>query len=123
MPVEKKRLALRAMRNARNSLKICLGGKGVSDLWWPVEGLVNWAESLSITKSFAMGPTTPVSSMRAKDRWNVDALDICVAFAGSFLVRIARLFPEELDLKNVARDVEALAKLLSGCEPNFIFML
>jgi hypothetical protein len=43
-------------------------------------------------------------------------LDICVAFAGSFLVRIARLFPDELDLKNVARDVEALAKLLSGCE-------
>lgn len=78
------------------------------------------AESLSITKSFAMGPTTPVSVTTANFRCNADAVDICVAFAGSFLVRIARLFPEELDLKNVARDVEALAKLLSGCELNFM---
>lgn len=29
MPAEKRQLALRAMRNAQNSMRICLGGKGV----------------------------------------------------------------------------------------------
>jgi hypothetical protein len=39
-------------------------------------------------------------------------LDVCAAFAASFLIRIARLFPRELDLKKTAKDVEELASVL-----------
>ena len=38
--------------------------------------------------------------------------DVCAAFAASFLIRIARLFPRELDLKKTAKDVEELASVL-----------
>ncbi|KAL7424072.1 hypothetical protein Q5752_001657 [Cryptotrichosporon argae] len=38
---------------------------------------------------------------------------VCAAFAASFLIRIARLFPQELNLKKTARDVEELASVLS----------
>lgn len=37
---------------------------------------------------------------------------MCAAFAASFLIRIARLFPRELDLKKTAKDVEELASVL-----------
>ena len=39
--------------------------------------------------------------------------DVCAAFAASFLIRIARLFPHELNLKKTAKDVEELARVLS----------
>lgn len=39
--------------------------------------------------------------------------DVCAAFAATFLIRIARLFPHELNLKKTARDVEELASVLS----------
>lgn len=42
--------------------------------------------------------------------------DVCAAFAASFLIRIARLFPHELNLKKTARDVEELASVLSDSE-------
>ena len=42
-----------------------------------------------------------------------DNLDVCAAFAASFLIRIARLFPNELNLKKTAKDVEELASILS----------
>jgi len=42
-----------------------------------------------------------------------DKLDVCAAFAASFLIRIARLFPNELNLKKTAKDVEELASILS----------
>jgi hypothetical protein len=42
-----------------------------------------------------------------------DNLDVCAAFAASFLIRIARLFPNELNLKKTAKDVEELANILS----------
>lgn len=45
-----------------------------------------------------------------------DKLDVCAAFAASFLIRIARLFPNELNLKKTARDVEELASILSEGE-------
>lgn len=38
--------------------------------------------------------------------------DVCAAFAASFLIRIARLFPKELDLRQTAKDVEELACIL-----------
>ena len=38
---------------------------------------------------------------------------VCVAFAATFLIRIARLFPRELDLRQSAKDVEELADLLA----------
>lgn len=42
--------------------------------------------------------------------------DVCAAFAATFLIRIARLFPHELNLKKTARDVEELASVLSESE-------
>ena len=42
--------------------------------------------------------------------------DVCAAFAASFLIRIARLFPNELNLKKTAKDVEELAGILSEGE-------
>lgn len=41
---------------------------------------------------------------------------MCAAFAASFLIRIARLFPRELDLKKTAKDVEELASVLEKGE-------
>lgn len=46
-------------------------------------------------------------------RYAVHYTHVCAAFAATFLIRIARLFPHELDLKKTARDVEALARTLS----------
>ena len=43
-------------------------------------------------------------------------LDVCAAFAASFLLRIARLFPHELNLKRTAKDVEELANVLAEGE-------
>lgn len=43
-------------------------------------------------------------------------VDVCAAFAASFLIRIARLFPNELNLKKTAKDVEELAGILSEGE-------
>lgn len=43
--------------------------------------------------------------------------DVCAAFAASFLIRIARLFPQELNLRKTAKDVEELASLLESCKP------
>lgn len=40
--------------------------------------------------------------------------DVCAAFAASLLVRLARIFPSELDLRQTARDVEELAKILAS---------
>jgi hypothetical protein len=42
-----------------------------------------------------------------------DPVDVCAAFAASFLIRIARLFPNELNLKKTAKDIEELAGILS----------
>jgi hypothetical protein len=42
--------------------------------------------------------------------------DVCAAFAASFLLRIARLFPHELNLKRTAKDVEELASVLAEGE-------
>jgi len=41
---------------------------------------------------------------------------VCAAFAASFLLRIARLFPHELNLKRTAKDVEELASVLAEGE-------
>jgi hypothetical protein len=47
-------------------------------------------------------------------------VDVCAAFAASFLIRIARLFPNELNLKKTAKDVEELASILSeGTQETF----
>lgn len=46
-------------------------------------------------------------------RFAVHYTHVCAAFAASFLVRIARLFPQQLNLKRTAKDVEELAKVLS----------
>ena len=43
----------------------------------------------------------------------LNVTDVCAAFAASFLLRIARLFPKELNLKRTAKDVEELAGLLA----------
>ncbi|KAJ9102354.1 hypothetical protein QFC21_002754 [Naganishia friedmannii] len=45
-------------------------------------------------------------------RFAVHYTHVCAAFAASFLIRIARLFPRELDLKKTAKDVEELASVL-----------
>ncbi|RXK39487.1 hypothetical protein M231_03155 [Tremella mesenterica] len=46
-------------------------------------------------------------------RYAVHYVHVCAAFAASFLIRIARLFPHELDLKKTAKDVEELATVLA----------
>lgn len=46
-------------------------------------------------------------------RFAVHYTHVCAAFAASFLIRIARLFPKELDLRKTAKDVEELASILS----------
>ncbi|WVQ98787.1 hypothetical protein IAU59_005918 [Kwoniella sp. CBS 9459] len=47
-------------------------------------------------------------------RYAVHYTHVCAAFAASFLIRIARLFPGELNLKKTAKDVEELAMILSS---------
>lgn len=42
------------------------------------------------------------------------APDVCAAFAATLLIRLARIFPTELDLRQTARDVTELAKILSN---------
>jgi len=42
--------------------------------------------------------------------------DVSAAFAASFLIRIARLFPHELNLRKTAKDVEELASVLEQGE-------
>lgn len=49
-------------------------------------------------------------------RYAVHYTHVCAAFAASFLIRIARLFPQELNLKKTAKDVEELAGVLSESE-------
>ncbi|WVQ78323.1 hypothetical protein IAT38_000408 [Cryptococcus sp. DSM 104549] len=46
-------------------------------------------------------------------RYAVHYTHVCAAFAASFLIRIARLFPHELNLKKTAKDIEELASILS----------
>ncbi|KAK8869752.1 hypothetical protein IAR55_000320 [Kwoniella newhampshirensis] len=46
-------------------------------------------------------------------RYAVHYTHVCAAFAASFLIRIARLFPNELNLKQTAKDIEQLANILS----------
>lgn len=46
-------------------------------------------------------------------RFAVHYTHVCAAFAASFLIRIARLFPKDLDLRKTAKDVEELAAILS----------
>ncbi|KAG7530394.1 hypothetical protein FFLO_05057 [Filobasidium floriforme] len=79
MPNDKRELALRAMENAQNCIRIALRGK-------------------SYGRAF---------------KFAVHYTHVCVAFAASFLIRIARLFPSQLDLRQTAKDVEELAVLLS----------
>ncbi|KAK4689740.1 large subunit ribosomal protein L4, partial [Tremellales sp. Uapishka_1] len=47
-------------------------------------------------------------------RYAVHYTHVCAAFAASFLIRIARLFPNELNLKKTAKDVEELASVLAS---------
>ncbi|KAL7423972.1 hypothetical protein Q5752_001557 [Cryptotrichosporon argae] len=79
LPPVKRELAMRAMRNAKRSMDICL-------------------HSASYAKLLVFG---------------THYTHVCVAFVGSFLIRIARLFPDELDLRQTAKDVEQLADVLS----------
>ncbi|WVR05190.1 hypothetical protein IAU60_002202 [Kwoniella sp. DSM 27419] len=46
-------------------------------------------------------------------KYAVHYTHVCAAFAASFLIRIARLFPGELNLRKTAKDVEELAMVLS----------
>ncbi|WWC69418.1 uncharacterized protein I206_103357 [Kwoniella pini CBS 10737] len=46
-------------------------------------------------------------------KYAVHYTHVCAAFAASFLIRIARLFPHELNLKKTAKDIEELANVLS----------
>lgn len=52
----------------------------------------------------------------ALGRQDALTIDVCAAFAASFLLRIARLFPHELNLKRTAKDVEELAGVLAEGE-------
>ncbi|WVN85319.1 uncharacterized protein L203_100464 [Cryptococcus depauperatus CBS 7841] len=79
MPVEKRALAIRAMRNAQKCLDTCLHGE-------------NYRNGL---------------------RYAVHYTHVCAAFAASFLIRIARLFPYELNLRKTAKDIEELASILA----------
>ncbi|WRT67181.1 uncharacterized protein IL334_004147 [Kwoniella shivajii] len=46
-------------------------------------------------------------------KYAVHYTHVCAAFAASFLIRIARLFPHQLNLKKTAKDIEELAMVLS----------
>ncbi|KAL7409659.1 hypothetical protein BDY24DRAFT_402566 [Mrakia frigida] len=52
-------------------------------------------------------------SYRANFRFAVHYTHVTAAFVGSLLIRIARLFPKELDLRQTAKDVDQLAGLLA----------
>lgn len=93
MPEEKRALAIDAMRNAQRCIDICLRSASYRNgLRYAVHYTRRWCEEATLT------------------------IDVCAAFAASFLVRIARLFPNELNLKKTARDVEELANVLSEGE-------
>ena len=49
--------------------------------------------------------------------------DVSAAFAASFLIRIARLFPHELNLRKTAKDVEELASVLEQGEMRSLDLL
>ncbi|CDZ97607.1 er-associated protein catabolism-related protein [Phaffia rhodozyma] len=51
---------------------------------------------------------------RASLPFAVHYTHISAAFAATLLIRLARIFPTELDLRQTARDVEQLAKLLAS---------
>lgn len=90
MPEEKRALAIRAMRNAQHCIDICLRSE-------------SYRHALRYAVHYTRGYLFP----------SLLTPDVCAAFAASFLVRIARLFPLELNLKKTAKDVEELAKVLS----------
>lgn len=95
MPDEKRALAIRAMRNAQRCIEICLRGENVSR--FVIYG-------------------TDGKQYRNGLRYAVHYTHVCAAFAASFLIRIARLFPHELNLKRTAKDVDELANVLSEGE-------
>jgi hypothetical protein len=98
MTDEKRTLALRAMKNAQHCLEICLKGDNYRN------GLRYAVHYTREQHALPKGPQKAYST------------DVCAAFAASFLIRIARLFPQELNLKKTAKDVEELARVLSEGE-------
>ena len=46
-------------------------------------------------------------------KYAVHYTHVCAAFAGSFLLRLAKLFPEDLNIEIIIEKVEALVRLLS----------
>lgn len=102
MPNDKRELALRAMENAQNCIRIALRGKSYGRAFkfgrWP---LSLCSDVFRLTDFLLLLDTA------------VHYTHVCVAFAASFLIRIARLFPSQLDLRQTAKDVEELAVLLS----------
>jgi hypothetical protein len=64
--------------------------------------------------STATDCASPFTTHVSNHKWHLQLTkDVCAAFAASFLLRIARLFPLELNLKKTAKDVEELAKVLA----------
>lgn len=55
-------------------------------------------------------------------KYAVHYTHVCAAFAGSFLLRLAKLFPEDLQLDSILERVEILAELLSRSECEGCFM-
>ena len=101
MPEEKKALAIRAMRNAQRCIDICLRGENVKLSMISLTIVSQWTSLRRSLHSWAISNNMRLIS------------DVCAAFAASFLLRIARLFPHELNLKKTAKDVEELAKVLA----------
>lgn len=92
MATEKRALALRAMRNALSCVDICLRGRFVSC----------WRSHCQSDPQYTAGLV-----------YSPHFTQVSIAFAATFLVRIARYFPDELDLPRVAEDVEAIAAILA----------
>jgi hypothetical protein len=102
MPSDKRELALRAINNAQNCIRIALRGQSYGRAFKFGELLLFF-----ITSHVVWGLTKGYLHVA------VHYTHVCVAFAATFLIRIARLFPRELDLRQSAKDVEELADLLA----------
>lgn len=65
-------------------------------------------------------PPLPISISLSRDSYRTNFIfavhytHVTAAFVGSLLIRIARLFPHELDLRKTAKDVDQLASLLAS---------
>ncbi|CAE6484908.1 unnamed protein product [Rhizoctonia solani] len=102
MPREQKLVAQRAIKLAKRGLDNCIRS-------------VTYREGLKYGKSLLVSvPAQPLTDLRSSA---VHFTHVTATFAASFLIRLARLFPQECDLNAIMSTVEDLVHLLSNIVP------